>query len=295
MVSYSGLVSPDLPLRSRDQVARHLVARGIARDVRPLDGPGFAGLDIATDLDDAALGAAIERFAREVLGAPRIHPDAWAPAIIRDPAETEAKLALVAGPRYTYRELDDATDIIQRALERVPLTSTVSRSGVLNEQVTLVYSQARLAAYGLQPSNLKSILGARNITLAGGVLNVDNLNVTVDPSGEFKNAREIGGVIITRDANGNAVYLRDLVDIVRTYQSPPNYLNYYTWKDANGQWRRSPAITLSVQMRSSEQIAEFGQLVDAALAEVAPQLPRISSWPAPRISHARSGRTSISS
>jgi multidrug efflux pump subunit AcrB len=273
VVSYAGLVSPDLPLRSRDQVARYLVAQGIARDVRPLDGPGFAGLDMATDLDDTALGAVIERFAREVLGAPRIHPDAWAPAIIRDPAETEAKLATVAGPRYTYRELDDATDIIQRALERVPLASTVSRSGVLNEQITLVYSQARLAAYGLQPSNLKNILGARNITLAGGVLNVDNLNVTVDPSGEFKNAREIGGVIITRDANGNAVYLRDLVDIVRTYQSPPNYLNYYTWKDASGQWHRTPAITLSVQMRSSKQIAEFGQLVDAALAEVAPQLP----------------------
>ncbi|NJN39820.1 MAG: efflux RND transporter permease subunit, partial [Gammaproteobacteria bacterium] len=143
----------------------------------------------------------------------------------------------------------------------------------LGEQVTLEYSQARLAAYGVQPSNLKNILGARNITAAGGVLSVDNLNVTVDPSGEFKSAREIGGVIITRDANGNAVYLRDLVDIVRSYQSPPSYLNYYTWKDADGTWHRSPAITLSVQMRSSEQIAQFGQAVDAVLAGIGSQLP----------------------
>jgi multidrug efflux pump len=273
VVCYAALVSPAIPSRNRDLLARFLVKRGLARDVRPLAGPSFAGLDFQTDLDAAALSAAIRRFAREVLGAPSIHPDAWAPAIIRDPAETEARLAKVAGPRYTYRQLDDATDLIQRALSRVPFASTVSRSGVLSEQVTLEYSQAKLAAYGVQPSNLKNILGARNITLAGGLLTVDNLNVTVDPSGEFKNAREIGGVIITRDANGNAVYLRDLVDTVRSYQSPPSYLNYYTWKDAGGQWHRSPAITLSVQMRSSEQIALFGRAVDAALAEVAPQLP----------------------
>ena len=273
VVCYSGQLSGAIPVRGRDLVARYLVAHGLARDVRPIQGPGFAGLDIQTDLDDATLAKAIEKVAYDVLGAPRIHPDAWAPAIIRDPAETEAKLLAVAGPRYSYRELDDATDLIQRALERVPLVSTVSRSGVLNEQVTLEYSQARLAAYGLQPSNLKNILAARNITAAGGLLTVDNLNVTVDPSGEFKNAGEIGGVIISRDANGNAVYLRDLVDVVRSYQSPPSYLNYYTWKDARGTWHRSPAITLSVQMRSSEQIAEFGREVDATLAVLGPQLP----------------------
>jgi multidrug efflux pump len=273
VVCYSGLVGAAIPAREGERVGRYLVAQGLARDVRPIQGPGYAGLDVQTDLDDAALAAAIGRYARDVLGAPSIHPDAWAPAIIRDPADTEAKLTAVAGPRYTYRELDDATDLIQRALERVPLAATVSRSGVLDEQVTLEYSQAKLAAYGVQPSNLKNILGARNITLAGGVLTVDNLNVTVDPSGEFKNAREIGGVIITRDANGNAVYLRDLVDIVRSYQSPPSYLNYYTWKDASGAWHRSPAITLSVQMRSSEQIAQFGQSIDATLAELALQLP----------------------
>jgi multidrug efflux pump subunit AcrB len=273
VVCYAATVTPAIPARGRDLLERFLVTRDLARDVRRIQGPGFVGLDVQTDLDETALRGAIARFSRQVLGAPGIHPDVWAPAIIRDPAATEAKLAAVAGPRYTYRELDDATELIQHALERVPLASTVSRSGVLDERVVLEYSQAKLAAYGVQPSNLKNILGARNITLAGGVLTLDNLNVTVDPSGEFKGAQEIGGVIITRDANGNAVYLRDLVDIVRSYENPPSYLNYYTWKDAQGEWHRSPAITLAVQMRSSEQSAQFGQAVDAALAALAPQLP----------------------
>jgi len=273
VVCYAGQVSPAVPARARDLAARFLLTHGLARDLRPIEGPGFAGFDVQTDLDDDALKESLAQFSREVLGVANSPPDAWAPAIIRDPADTEAKLSAVAGPRYTYRELDDATALVQRAFERIPSVSTVTRSGVLAEQVTLEYSQARLAAYGVQPSNLKDVLGARNITLAGGLLTVDNLNVAVDPSGEFQHAQEIGGVIITRDANGNAVYLRDLVDIVRSYQSPPNYLNYYTWKDADGQWHRSPAITLSVQMRPSGQIAAFGQAIDAVLTELAPQLP----------------------
>ena len=38
-------------------------------------------------------------------------------------------------------------------------------------------------------------------------------------------------------------------------------------------WRRNRAITLAVQMRSGEQIAEFGKAVDAAISGVRPQLP----------------------
>ena len=193
--------------------------------------------------------------------------------LVRDPKDTEARLREVAGPRYTYRELDNITDLIQRTLEQVPQVSTVQRSGVLPEQIFLEYSQAELASYGIQPSAIKSILGARNTALPGGVLSLQDTDVTLDPSGEFKSQNEIGGVIMTTDAAGNAVYLRDLVEIARGYQSPPSFLNYYHWKDAAGAWHRSPAVTLAVQMRSREQIADFGRAVDGALAGLRSQLP----------------------
>ncbi len=40
-----------------------------------------------------------------------------------------------------------------------------------------------------------------------------------------------------------------------------------------GNWHRNRAITLAVQMRSGEQIFQFGEAVDKALATVRPQLP----------------------
>ena len=91
-------------------------------------------------------------------------------------------------------------------------------------------------------------------------------NLTIDPSGEFKSEREIGDVVVTFSSTGAPVYLRDLFDISRGYESPARYLNFYDWKDAEGDWHRTRAITLSVQMRSGEIIGEFGKAVDEALA-----------------------------
>jgi multidrug efflux pump subunit AcrB len=79
--------------------------------------------------------------------------------------------------------------------------------------------------------------------------------------------------VVATAAAGAPVYLRDLVDISRGYQSPASYLNYYTWQDGGGRWRRSRAITIAIYMRDQEQIAAFGQSIDAKLAQLHRILP----------------------
>jgi len=64
-----------------------------------------------------------------------------------------------------------------------------------------------------------------------------------------------------------------VTDTVRGYQSPPQFLNFQSWRDANGRWRRSRAISLAVKMRSGGQIAKFGAAVQATLAVVKQHLP----------------------
>jgi multidrug efflux pump subunit AcrB len=80
-------------------------------------------------------------------------------------------------------------------------------------------------------------------------------------------------VAITRTEQGAPVYLRDVVDVERSYDSPPRYLNYYDWRDTNGNWQRSRAITVAVQMRSGGYIGKFGEDIDGKLAELRKQLP----------------------
>ena len=266
-------INPAL-IQRHTQAAARFSEQEFAREIRVIEGPGFMGLDGVTREDDAGIQRFTDHFISEHLHRSEFHPDAWAPVIIRDPRDTKAKLETVAGDKYSYRELDEFTDLIARTLLGAPQTSRVDRSGVLPEQVYLEYSQERLASYGLQPSNLRKILGARNITLPGGALEIGNKNVILDPSGEFTSARAIGDVIVGASTSGSPVYLRDLVDITRGYQSPAQYLNFFSWRESNGKWHRSRAVTLAVFMRAGEQIRQFGESVDRKLATVLPLLPK---------------------
>lgn len=247
--------------------------KGFARDVRLIEGAEFLGLDGVTGNDDQQLLGYMREFIGERMQASGLHPDTWEPAVIRDPKDTLDRIRAVAGDKYTYRELDEFTDLISKTLKTLPLVSKVERKGMLDEKVYLVYSQERLASYGLTLSKLPDILKGRNITVPGGQIDVQGKNLTIDPSGEFKSEKEIGDVAVSFSNSGAPVYLRDLFDISRGYESPARYLNFYDWKDAEGNWQRTRAITLSVQMRSGEIIGEFGHAVDEALAGLSSQLP----------------------
>jgi len=259
-----------------DELSRYLLNRKLAADIRPLMGSDFRGLDMQMLVGEAQLRAAAFEFTnlepgRSTYGS--LHPDAWPPVAITDPHDTRAELMMVAGDKYSYAQLERFTDLIQRTLNGMPQVSKTARTGVLPEAVTLEYSDQRLASYGLRPSDISDQLTKRNITRTGGMINAGGVDVMVHPSGEFTSDQQIGGVMIARSQSGSPVYLRDLVTIRRDYQSPPQLLNFYTWRGADGKWHRSRAITLSVFMRKGEQVGRFGASVDNGLDSVRAYLP----------------------
>jgi hypothetical protein len=69
--------------------------------------------------------------------------------------------AAVAGDKYSYRELDDFTDLISRTLLGIPQASKTQRAGVLNQTIYLDYSQERLASYGFEPVALRNLQGVK--------------------------------------------------------------------------------------------------------------------------------------
>ncbi len=246
--------------------------KNLATDMRVIHGDRFVGFDGASEKNEQAILASVQQFIGERLQSAEFHPDAWPPMVVRNPEEVQAKLKAVAGDKYSYRQMDEFTDLIEKTLKAVPQVSKVSRSGILNENVFLLYSQERLASYNIKPGTLEDAMRGRNISTSGGQVNVEGKNVTLDPAGEFKSEDEIGNVQVPT-SNGSAVYVRDLVDVVRGYESPARFQNFFNWRDSSGNWQRSRAITLSVQMRSGEQIAEFGKQVDLALAGLKNQMP----------------------
>ena len=283
IINFPGAVKAEMIARFRDLMAQTASDRRLLRNVHNIDGSGFIGLDAEVIDGGESLSNFAQQFFKE-RGA-ELHPDIWQPVIIRDPAETRAKIESVAGEKYSYRELDDFTELIKRTLQNVPQVSKVVRSGLLGEQVVLEYSQQRLASLGTPPSLIGEVLGARNISLPGGAMEIDGKNLAIDPSGEFKSEKEIGDVLVTTSSTGTPVYLRDVVNINRGYESPARFLNYINQRNSSGEWNRSRAITLAVNIRDGEQIGEFGEAVNEAMTLIRERLPddlilaRISDQP----------------
>ena len=268
-------IGTDNVVRARDGLALYLGAHNFAHDIRPLDGNGFAGLD-AEVVPGIDLLQITQKFVSDHVGTsvfPTIHPDAWPPVLVHNPADTESALDAAAGDKYSYRQLEHYTDLIQRALQTLPNVEKISRFGVLPEWVQLAYSQRRFASYGIQPSKLTQILSERNVTQTGGTINAGGTDVSVHPSGEFTSASQIGDVIVQRSQSGTPLYLRDLAEVLRGYQNPPQLLNFYTSRAADGRWIRDRAITLAVFMRPGEQIGAFGKAVHQALDGLRNRLP----------------------
>ena len=273
VIGLAQAVSPRVVQEPLNLFTDYLKDKKAASEMHVIVEPGFVGVDGVSEESDEALLGYTRQFINDRLQASDFHPDSWPPVVIRDPKETRSRLASVAGDKYSYRQMDDFTDLIEKTLKGVPQASKVARSGILPEKVFLLYSQERIASYGLKTSDLSNILGARNITLAGGQLEAAGKNFSIDPSGEFKSEKEIGDVSVAQTNLGAPVYLRDLVDVERGYDSPPRFLNFYEWRDAQGDWQRTRAITVAVQMRPGEYIGEFGKAIDEALAQVKTQLP----------------------
>jgi len=245
----------------------------IARDITLLSGQEFIGLDASPLVDNGEFLSYTSDFSREKLGFSSFHIDAWEPVLIGDPEETEEKLKSVDGDKYSYRELGNITELMTETFQTVQQVSIIERSGTLDQRIYLDYSQDVFASYGITPYKIKNELDSRNVIIPGGEVEVGGTEVIVYPSGEFNSVEEIGNVAITDTAPGVPVYLRDLGDIVRGYQSPPSLLNYYKWRDDSGNWHRSRAVTVAVQMRDKKQIQDFGTALDNALSELKPLLP----------------------
>ena len=251
----------------------NLLEDGIATNIKQLKGTSFIGLDLSPLVDRESILEYTSTFSKEKLGLSGFHIDAWDPIAINKTSETIKKLREVNGDKYSYKDLENMTELMTETFQTLQDVSIIERSGNLDQRIYLDYSQDIFASYNITPLKIRNALSSRNVIIPGGEVEVGSTEVIVFPSGAFNSVEEIGNVVVAETSDGTPVYLRDLGEIVRGYQEPPSLLNFYKWQDESGNWHRSRAITLAVQMREHRQIGEFGDEMDQALSELAPLLP----------------------
>ena len=164
----------------------------------------------------------------------------------------------ITGEGYSYAELRAYAVELQKDLLQVEGVAKVQLAGVQPEAIFVEISRENSARLGLSIDNIYSILSQQNAVVAAGQVNIGDLRITIDPSGAIDSIESIQNLLVSTSSDGVLIYLRDIANIYRGYQSPSQKIIRY-----NG----SPAISLGISNVSGGNVVVVGDAVDAKIRE----------------------------
>ena len=170
----------------------------------------------------------------------------------------------LTGDGFDYRELNNIADEIRNELLKVEDVAKINILGKLEEAVYVEYDNARLKELGLSPTALASILQSLNILQSGGDILTGPERITLEPSGNFETVEQIKNAVIQIPGSDSVVYLKDIANVYRDYQDPP---------DGLARTDSKPSIVLAVSMSEGGNILELGERIDAVTPQIEAQYP----------------------
>ncbi len=170
----------------------------------------------------------------------------------------------LTGEGFNYRELNNIADEIRDELLKVDDVAKIQILGKLDEAIYVEYNNARLKELGLSPSGLAGILQSLNILQSGGDILTGPERITLEPTGNFESVEQIKNSVIQIPGSSSVVYLKDIADVYRDYQDPPEGLARTDSK---------PSIVLAVSMSEGGNILELGKRIDTAAPQIEANYP----------------------
>lgn len=162
----------------------------------------------------------------------------------------------------TLRQLRDYVEQVRAEIRQVDNLGKVELIGQQDEVIYLNFSTRKLAALGLDQSQVVSALQAQNAVTPAGVIEAGPERISVRTSGQFASEKDLESVNLR--LNDRFYRLADIAEISRGYTDPPAPLFRF-----NGQ----PAIGLAIAMKDGGNIQAFGKSLHARMTELTADLP----------------------
>jgi len=191
-------------------------------------------------------------------------PPGAGPSIVNDDyGDVYGAYLAIHGEGYTYAELWDYADLLQRELLLVRDVKRVVVIGKQREVVWVEMSRAKMAQFAIPPEAVYAALAAKNVAVSAGRLELGVEYVPIVPTGEFRSEQQFGDLLVG-EGGGRLVYLRDIATIRRGYEDPPNTILRH-----GGQ----PAIGLGISTVQGGNVVKMGEALSKRLAELESQAP----------------------
>src|SRR5882757_1184966 len=220
-------------------------------------------LSLALDVAEQEVQAAIN-------GAGNLLPtDLPTPPIYNkvNPADAPILTLGITSPTVSLTKLHDLIDTrIAQKISQLSGVGLVSLEGGQRPAVRVLANSRALAAYGMNIEDLRSAIGAANVSQAKGSFDGPQRASTIDANDQLQSADEYRNVIVAY-RNGGAVRLRDVATIVDGAENS----KLAAW--ANQQ----PAIILNIQRQPGANVIGVVDSIKKLLPTLTDNLDRKST------------------
>lgn len=144
---------------------------------------------------------------------------------------------------YDVDKLKKYAEILEDDIEAMKEITRVDLVGTRDKEVQVHVDRMKMQTAQVTFYDLEQAINFENMTISGGLLNVDGMNRAIRVKGEFENIEEIRNLTV-RNAFGSPIYLRDIADVQFVQEDVESYARY----------NRKNVITLNVIKRSGENL-----------------------------------------
>lgn len=163
---------------------------------------------------------------------------------------------------FSMRQLRDYVEKVRADIREVPGLGKVEMIGQQDEVLYLNFSTRKLAALGIDQSQVVQSLQSQNAVTPAGVIEAGPERISVRTSGQFASEKDLATVNLR--INDRFYRLSDIADITRGYTDPPKPLFRFNGK---------PAIGLSIAMQKGGNIQAFGKALHERMDATTAGLP----------------------
>ena len=124
----------------------------------------------------------------------------------------------VEGKGYTPHGLKSVAEELKNDLSRIEYVSRVEMKGAKLREIRVEPDKNKMEYFNISFTDIENTIKTRNLNLPGGSIKTDKSEVLIRTKGEFEEVDQIGYAVIRTFENGSALRIRDVAEIIDTYQ-----------------------------------------------------------------------------
>ncbi len=264
MTQYPGASAQEVEEEVTNVIEKAVQQLGQLKKVESRSSRGISSVQVTMKdkYDKNVLPQVWDELRRKVNDAQSSLPPGTLPSVVNDDfGDVYGIFYAITGEGYSYKEIYDYAKLLQRELLKAKDVKRIVLYGVQKETIYVEMRREKMAQLGISPQDIYNTLKAKNVATNAGSILLGQEYIPINPTGEFQSEQEFGDLLITSSSpkSNSLIYLRDVAEIKRGYQDPPQNLLRYDGK---------PAIGLAISTVQGGNVISMSDSLDQRMKEL---------------------------